>query len=44
MDRCPLYVKGVEVQQSGPSTIELSVEGKANIRELQKRVADHVGE
>lgn len=44
MDRCPLYVKGVEVQQSGPSTIELSVEGKANIRELQKRVADHTGE
>jgi len=44
MDRCPLYVRGVQVNQSGPSSIELSVEGKSSIRELQERVADHIGE
>ncbi|MBT8464917.1 MAG: hypothetical protein KJO57_09535 [Deltaproteobacteria bacterium] len=44
MDRCPLYVPGVEVQQSGPNAIELSTKGKASIRELQERVSDHVGD
>lgn len=44
MDRCPLYVKEVEVEQIGPNTIELTVKGKANIRELQKRVAEHTGQ
>jgi hypothetical protein len=43
MDRCPLYVPDVQVKQSGPDTIELSTKGKANVRELQERVADHVG-
>ena len=44
MDRCPLYVRGVQVQQSGPSSIELSVKGDSSVRELQLRVAEHVGE
>ncbi len=44
MDRCPLYIEGVEVKQTGRSTIELSVKGKANARELQKRIAEHTGE
>lgn len=44
MDSCPLYVRGLEVEQSAPNTIELKVKGKANVHELQKRVADHVGE
>jgi hypothetical protein len=44
MDSCPLYVRGVEVEQSGPNTIELKVKGKANVHDLQKRVSDHVGE
>jgi hypothetical protein len=44
MDRCPLYVRGVQVQRSGPSSIELSVKGKASVSELQQRVADHIGE
>ena len=43
MDRCPLYIEGVEVEQTGPSTIELSVKGEANVRELQRRVAEHTG-
>jgi hypothetical protein len=43
MDRCPLYIEGVEIEQTGQSTIELSVEGKANVRELQKRIAEHTG-
>jgi len=43
MDRCPLYVEGVEVEQTGPRTIELRTEGKAHVRELQKRVAEHTG-
>jgi hypothetical protein len=44
MDSCPLYVPGVEVEQSGPDSLELRVKGKSNIRELQKRVAEHIGE
>ena len=44
MDRCPLYVPGVQVERSGPNSIELSTKGKASIRELQERVADHIGE
>jgi len=44
MDRCPLYVRGVQVEKSGPNSIELSTKGKASIRELQERVAEHVGE
>lgn len=44
MDRCPLYVRGVQVEQLGSDSIELTVKGKANIRELQKRVAEHTGE
>lgn len=44
MDRCPLYVQGVQVQQVGLNSIELSTKGKSSIRELQRRVADHVGE
>ena len=44
MDRCPLYVPGVQVERSGPSSIELSTKGKASIRDLQRRVAAHVGE
>ncbi len=44
MERCPLYVPGVQVEQSGPNSIELSTKGKANVRELQERVADHIGE
>ena len=44
MDRCPLYVRGVQVQQAGPNSIELSTKGKASIRELQQRVADHIGQ
>lgn len=44
MDRCPLYIEDVEVEQTGPSTIELSVKGKAKVRELQKRIAEHTGE
>jgi hypothetical protein len=43
MDRCPLYIEGVQVEQTGPSTIELSVDGRANVRELQKRIAEHTG-
>lgn len=44
MDRCPLYVKGVQVEQTGPNTIELTVKGKANMQELQERVAAHTGQ
>lgn len=43
MDRCPLYIEGVEVEQTGPNTIELRVKGKADVRELQDRVAAHTG-
>ncbi len=43
MERCPLYVEGVEVEQTGPRTVELRTEGKGNVRELQKRVAEHTG-
>jgi len=44
MDRCPLYVKGVEVERAGPDAIELTAKRKAEVRELQKRVAEHIGE
>ena len=44
MDRCPLYIEGVEVEQTGPNTIELRVKGRANVQELQERVAAHTGE
>lgn len=44
MDRCPLYVPGVQAERSGPNSIELSTKGKASIRELQERVTDHIGE
>ena len=44
MDRCPLYVPGVQVERSGPNSIELSAKGKASIRELQERVTDHIGQ
>ncbi len=44
MDRCPLYVAGVQVERSGPDSIELSTKGKASVRELQQRVAEHIGE
>jgi hypothetical protein len=44
MDRCPLYVSDVQAEQSGPDSIELSTKGKAKVRELQERVADHIGE
>lgn len=43
MDRCPLYVESVNVGQSGPNAIELSAKGKANVRELQKRMANNIG-
>jgi len=35
MGHCPLYVRGVDAQQVGPNTIELTTSGNANIRELQ---------
>lgn len=44
MDRCPLYVKSVHVEQSGPNAIELTAKGQANVRELQERVANNVGD
>lgn len=44
MERCPLYVPGVQVDRSGPNSIELTTKGKASIRELQQRVAEHVGD
>lgn len=44
MDRCPLYVRGAQVRQSGPASIELSAPNKASVLELQQRVADHVAE
>jgi len=43
MDSCPLYVRGVQAEQSGPDSIDLSVKGKASVRELQKRVAHDIG-
>jgi hypothetical protein len=44
IDRCPLYVPGVQVERFGANSIELSTRGKANVRELQQRVADHIGQ
>lgn len=44
MSHCPLYVPGVEVRQVAPTVIELTTTGKANIEELQKRVAADLGE
>lgn len=43
-ERCPLYVRGVAVQQVGPNEIELTASGGANIRELQNRVATQIGD
>lgn len=42
MEHCPLYVGGVEVQQVGPSTIELTTSGTANIQKLQERTARQI--
>jgi hypothetical protein len=44
MEHCPLYVPGVQVKQVGPTVIELSTAGEANVRELQERVAAHIGD
>lgn len=44
MEHCPLYVRGVHVRQVGPNAIELTTSGKANIQDLQERVADHIGD
>jgi len=44
MDHCPLYVPGVQVNQVGPIAIRLTTKGKANIRELQERVAADIGD
>lgn len=44
MEHCPLYVPGVQVKQVGPTVIELTTTGKANIQELQKRVAADIGD
>lgn len=44
MEHCPLYVTGVEVRQVGPTVIELTTTGRANIQELQDRVAAGIGD
>ena len=44
MKWCPLYVRGIQVRQIGPASIELTASGAANISELQRRVADHVAD
>lgn len=44
MEHCPLYVLGVQVRQVGPTVIELTTKGEANVRELQERVAAEIGD
>lgn len=44
MDRCPLYVRGIQVRQIGPAWIELSALDAASVSQLQRRVADHVAD
>lgn len=44
MDRCPLYLPGIQVHRVGTLVVELSTLDHASVRPLQQRVADHVAE
>ena len=42
MDRCPLYLQGVQSRKSGESAVDLTVDDDSLLGELRKRIADHV--
>lgn len=42
MDRCPLYLQGVQSRKSGESAVDLTVDDDSLLGELRQRIADHV--